>query len=217
MKNFPILTGRSFGKWRVIELAPHRNGRRHWLCQCECGSAPRAVSDPNLTRGMSTSCGCSKRRHGHTLMGIPSPTMKCYQSMLARCTQPSSPAFQHYKDRGITLCERWLNGEGDKGGFECFLLDIGERPSNSHTIERRDNDQGYEPNNCLWATRREQARNRSTTRFHEYQDGRYTIRELTEKTGIPYETLRHRISRVGVSVEQAISLGTKRPKRLTRS
>ncbi|MBZ9873078.1 hypothetical protein LB542_19715 [Mesorhizobium sp. BR1-1-9] len=149
-------------------------------------------------------------------MGIPSPTMRCYQSMLARCTQPSNPAFAHYQQRGITLCQRWLNGEGALNGFECFLADMGTRPSKLFTIERTDNDKGYEPSNCRWATRREQARNRSSTTLH-FHDGReMTLREWGEAYGIPYEVLRHRVSRAGIPISAAIKLGRSKPHRLPR-
>jgi len=139
--------------------------------------------------------------------------MRCYQSMLARCTQSSNPAYEHYKQRGITLCARWLTGEGQLNGFECFLSDMGERPAKL-TIERIDNDKGYEPSNCCWATRREQARNRSTTNLHQYKGRMFTLRELSEKTKIPYDVLRHRVTRCGVPVEAAIKLG---PDKLTKN
>jgi len=210
MKTYPILTGQSFGKWRVIAIAKDKKGRPYWLCQCDCGSPPRDVGHHNLTYGISKSCGCSKRRHGHCLMGKPSPTMSSYQAMLGRCTQPSSPAFEHYKRRGITMCERWLSGNGQLNGFECFFADMGARPSILFSIERVDNDKGYDPSNCRWATHREQARNRTTTNFHEYQGGMVTLRELSEKTNIPYEMLRHRIARRGLPVETAVNMGPKR-------
>jgi hypothetical protein len=149
-------------------------------------------------------------------MGIPSPTMRCYKSMLARCTQPSNPAFAHYQRRGITICDRWLIGEGVLNGFECFLADMGERPSALFTIERIDNDSGYGPSNCQWATRRQQARNRSTTNLHSYLGKDLTLREWAEAYDIPYEVLRHRVSRAGIPIGTAIELGNAKPYRLPR-
>lgn len=134
--------------------------------------------------------------------------------MVARCIHPSNPAYEHYQSRGISLCDRWLNGDGHLNGFECFLADMGARPSKLFTIERNDNTKGYDPSNCSWATRRSQARNRSTTNLHSYQGQMLTLRELSEKTKISYEVLRYRVTRRGLPVETAVSLGPDKPHRL---
>lgn len=108
--------------------------------------------------------------------------------MVARCTQPSNPAFEHYRKRGITLCSSWRS-------FENFLADMGERPSLAHTIERVENDGNYEPGNCRWATRQEQANNRITNVRFEYRGRRLTFAELVRETGIGKELLRSRLLR----------------------
>jgi hypothetical protein len=76
--------------------------------------------------------------------------------MIARCTQPSNPAFAHYQQRGIHVCDEWRS-------FENFLADMGERPGGKreYSIERADNDKGYEPGNCVWATWKEQGANKT--------------------------------------------------------
>jgi hypothetical protein len=80
--------------------------------------------------------------------------------MLNRCTNARAQYFADYGGRGIGVCERW------RESFDNFLADMGRRPTGRHTLDRRDNDKGYSPDNCRWATRAEQARNRRTTQLN---------------------------------------------------
>lgn len=119
--------------------------------------------------------------------------------MIGRCTQPSNSAFDYYRLSGVTVCERWRK-------FENFLADMGERPSPAQTIDRHPNKLGnYEPGNCRWSTRREQANNRVTNVLVEYRGTMMTMAELTRFTGLPKELLRHRITRAGWTVEDAVT------------
>lgn len=125
--------------------------------------------------------------------------------MIARCTQPSNPAFEHYRKRGITVCARWRF-------FDHFLADMGERPSGK-TLERNDNDGNYEPDNCRWATRREQANNRVTNTRFCYHGQLLTLANLSRATGIPKDRLRDRLVRGKGgpwTVEAAVSTPTRR-------
>jgi hypothetical protein len=93
--------------------------------------------------------------------------------MKERCLRPLHKSFARYGGRGIKVCDRWLNGEGGKSGFECFLVDMGLRPSMNHSIDRYpDNDGNYEPGNCRWATTAEQHWNqRGMSRRSEVANG----------------------------------------------
>lgn len=115
--------------------------------------------------------------HGHSLNKKPSGTYRSWMAMKTRCLNPNTPAFQMYGARGITVCERWRS-------FAAFLEDMGERPAGG-TIERRDNNKGYEPGNCCWATMAEQRRNQPRNRVVERSDGlRFrTMIEAAEATG----------------------------------
>lgn len=116
--------------------------------------------------------------------------------MRQRCQNPRDNAFDRYGGRGITVCDRWQS-------FEAFHRDMGEPPSRRHTIERIDNDGNYEPGNCRWATKAEQARNTRRNVRYEVNGRKYLMRELSERFNVPEVTIRVRL-RAGNSIEQAV-------------
>lgn len=123
-------------------------------------------------------------KHGHSLRGRQSKEYRCYRSMLNRCYQSSNQDFALYGGRGIEVCDRW---RGD-GGFEAFLSDMGLRPSLGHSLDRIDNDGPYSPDNCRWATIKQQVRNRRMTVKYR---GRPMV-EWSEIYAINYHTLMDR-------------------------
>jgi hypothetical protein len=109
--------------------------------------------------------------HGHARRGKISPTFRSWNGMVNRCTSPTSDHWAQYGGRGITVCDRWLK-------FENFLADLGERPDGK-TLERRNNSEGYNPDNCGWASRKTQNRNRRSIKLDEAKAA--AIRASTEK------------------------------------
>ena len=196
------LTGRRFGRWKVIRHSHKSKLRKHyWLCACECGEE-RAVVYGNLVNGASKSCGClhleivkesGKTNATHGMYGTP--TYQVWSSMKGRCLNQKDHAYVNYGGRGIKICERWLK-------FENFLADMGERPEGM-SIDRENNDGDYELGNCRWATQKEQCRNTRRNKFVEYKGEKKTISEWAEQIGMSSTTLWKRLDR-GWSVERAL-------------
>jgi hypothetical protein len=143
------LTGKTIGGWFVLRRNDTRAGQNtNWDCRClGCGMVQTHQAS-NL-RPTSKGCrSCATKRHGKSRTRIHN----IWATMIARCTNPTSDEFERYGGRGIAVCERWEI-------FENFLADMGEPPSGM-TLERKNNDLSYSPANCVWASRKAQARNR---------------------------------------------------------
>lgn len=149
------LSGQRFGMLIVLEKLPSRLRKVMWRCQCDCG-AEADVRGSHLISGWNKSCGCNRIKAitTHGLSRMRSTEYVIWQGMKQRCLNPKNAKYGSYGARGITVCERWL-------AFENFLADMGSRPAGL-TLERVNNDKGYGPDNCKWATLSEQARNRRT-------------------------------------------------------
>lgn len=156
------ITGERFGMLTAIcSEYSDKHGGRMWLCYCDCGNE-KDVSINSLRRGKTTSCGCKKIKHGHASNTEhegcsnrykSSPTYNTWRRMIDRCTNPNHRNYKRYGGRGINVCSEWRND------FSAFLNDVGERPQGK-TLDRINNDMGYEPSNCKWSTPKEQAQNR---------------------------------------------------------
>lgn len=166
MPPFKSLLGQRFRKLLVHSHAGVLDGLHYWICKCDCGRWTLA-DGKHLGHGKG-SCGCLKseanrRPRKHGLANKPEYT--CYYSMLSRCHSSDAKAFPDYGARGIKVCARWRYGNTEKSGFQCFIEDMGLRPSMEHSIGRIDVDGNYIKENCRWETRGEQARNTRRNAF----------------------------------------------------
>ena len=199
------LTGQRFGRLVVMEYVARVNHSSKWKCLCDCGNWS-VVSLSGLRSG-TFSCGCYRvERAGlltlkHGARGGDNrnkmATYKTWDSMKQRCHNPKSKGWQWYGGKGITVCDRWL------ADYNNFLTDMGERPPRA-SIERKNNELGYSPDNCVWATSKEQARNRSNNRLVLFNGQMMPLVQACELAGMPYKTAKSRLQK-GWSEHDAIS------------
>lgn len=204
MPAFNDITGKVFGRITVIG-GPIKtlDGRTRIkvMCRCKCGTE-WLVRRSHLLENRTKSCGCFNiefisslnRTHGMSKTLI----YGAYRSMISRCTNKNDIGFKRYGGRGITVCKRWMNS------FDNFLFDMGKRPKGM-TLDRKDNNGAYSPENCQWVTPRKQANNTRRNIFLEFNGERMTLSEWSTKTGILGTTIRRRIN-TGWSIRDALMI-----------
>ena len=201
MSSFEDLTGMKFGMLTII--GPYERSKcsaRRYMAKCDCG---RVVPVYAGHVKHQQSCGCIRGKHHSTRHYKHYMTGKrlynIWSSMKARCMNPNSDAYDNYGGRGITVCESWLDFEQ----FKNWAMSSGY--NDTLTIERIDVNKGYCPENCTWATRIDQARNRRSSRYLTYNNETHTLAEWADILNIKYHTLCSRINNYGWSIEKAFT------------
>ena len=182
------ITGKRFGMLLVIKKTSKKGETRSkWLCKCDCGTEKEVIR-ASLVNGSTSSCGCSRRKYN-----LPDEfdrkTYRLWHTMIRRCHDNKTNGYRIYSSKGIKVCGRW-QGEN---GFINFLKDMGDRPSDSHSIDRIDNSKGYFKENCRWATSIEQANNRDTNILISLYGEKQTIAEWARLFKMPYYKFHRRI------------------------
>lgn len=203
------LSKKKYGRLLVINDGPsvcsitnkgRKIYRRKVECLCDCGKTV-FIDAQHLWRGNTTSCGCwnsnvtiiRSTKHG----GCGSPEYAAWRGMKDRCSNPKNIGFHCYGGRGIKVSDSWNDS------FDAFYNDMGARPSKNHSLERKDNEKGYSKENCIWATQKEQQRNKRTTYRVLYNGKNVPLLDIAEATKLSYRFLYDRL-RAGWTIYEAI-------------
>lgn len=192
------IIGKRFNRWTVKAYS----GKSYWLCVCDCGTEKQIFSG-NLVNGKTMSCGCwrdEKNSRDNKTHGLTKTVeYRIWAGVKRRCFNMNDASYPAYGGSGVMMCRRWSES------FEAFLTDMGNRPSPQHTIDRIDNTKGYEPGNCRWATRLEQAQNKTNNRIITLNGISNVSAEWARVTGIHRATIEFRLDH-GWSVEDALTV-----------
>ena len=194
--------------------ANYKFKKRRALFSCDCGNSHIAIIS-SVKNGSIQSCGCvlNESRHKGKHGMSNSPEYSCWKSIRRRCDKPDSEYYKDYGERGITVCSRWYE-------FESFYADMGNKPAphateGIYSIERIDNNKGYSPSNCKWATNFEQQRNkRSNVNLTAFGVTK-CLNDWAKDSGLHKDTIRWRI-RHGWSIASSVSTPSRQQKRGVR-
>lgn len=207
MRKLIDLTGQRFGKLTVITRAENHimpSGKCciMWLCKCDCGNV-KSINGSSLRNGVTRSCGCLSKefaeklnkKHGKSRSKLYS----VWGHMKQRCYNPNNPAYRIYGAENKIICEDWQTFEG----FEKWAIEHGYKENLQ--IERIDNTKGYFPENCKWATRKEQSNNRRTSRMITYRGRTQTLQMWVDELHLNYAMVYNRIFVLNWSVDKAFA------------
>lgn len=202
MVKFIDLTGRVFGRLTVIKRVPNKKaGTTLWECRCICGNKT-VTSTSSLKSGLCRSCGCL-HREAASQQGKKSAThnktntrlYRVWGNMKTRCYNKKNKNYERWGSRGIYVCDAWLH---DFQAFYDWAVSSGY--GDGKTLDRVDNNGPYSPENCRWATPKEQARNTRKNKYIIYNGEMHLLVEWSEILGIPAPTLCYRLKHFPVEV-----------------
>lgn len=212
------LTGRKFYKLKVKDraddyISPQGLHFPQWVCECECGNVIVARGD-SLKNGHTKSCGCMRIEsitnriiHGKRRKGSYDRLYRVWANMLQRCTNEKRPDYRFYGGRGITVCDEWH----DYVSFQTWAISNGYEKHLS--IDRKNTNDGYNPNNCRWVSMKVQQNNKRNNHLLIHNGETLNISGWADVTGIPYSTIRSRINLLGWTTEEALTTPVRKTNR----
>ena len=201
-----VHSGERYGRLLIAGFSHQdRRGARHYHVKCDCGTG-KIVRGSDLRSSSTVSCGCL-RREKHTIHNQSKTAIfRAWWGMKERCENAKHDSYKNYGGRGIAVCLRWQD-------FSNFHADMGDRPR-GFSLDRIDNDGPYSPENCRWASPRQQCNNKRDNHYLEFRGRRMSFSEWERDLGLPRDILKQRINKCGWSVERALTAPVK--KRLLR-
>ena len=202
---YKLKGGQRFGRLTVIERFGTNNHKEAtWLCLCDCGKTT-VVSASYLVHGHTKSCGClvsertveANRTHGETGTKL----YRAYTNMMTRCYNPNYKYFHAYGGRGISVCDEW-RGNGGYERFSTWAKQNGYDPM--LTLDRADVNGNYTPQNCRWATMKQQQNNRTNNATYEYNGEVKTMAEWAETLGVSYGRLQAMLWKKKLPMSEAV-------------
>lgn len=200
-----IFPGKRFGRLTAIRRLGWDSTRKatYWFCICDCGHT-KEIAQQSLVSKATKSCGCLGKemtrqrstKHGMAARGPRSSEYHTWQNIKKRTSDPNNPKYRIYGARGIRICVRWRNS------FENFFADMGPKPGKGYSIERKDNNGPYSPENCIWATAKVQSFNKRSNRWITFQGKTLTLTQWADMIGLSHSCLHRRLQRF--SLEEAL-------------
>lgn len=200
-KNFKDLTGKKFGSWTVLERVSKIGERTKYLCKCDCGSENFVIGS-SLTNGQSAKCrkcGYKYANYG-THNKYKTRLYTIWVNIKSRCNRETATGFQYYGGKGIKICEEWSTNF-----INFYNWSMNNGYSDDLTIDRIDVNGNYEPSNCRWVSKKEQANNKTTNHYITYNGETKTISQWSSITGISQNVILQRLERYKWSVERALT------------
>lgn len=209
---FMLCGGIRHGRLTVVGEAPDKYaGTNHEvrmaLCKCDCGKIVEKIAI-RIKKGMEPSCGCSQSsimsivntKHGQSeRKDFKSPEYRAWTSMNARCYRKTIKCFKDYGGRGIIVCDEW------RYSYENFINFMGKRPTSKHSLDRIDWNGNYEPSNCKWSTKKEQAQNKRGVDWIRFEWGGMPVIEISRQYGVSEPWVRRKVREGKMTGEQIIA------------
>lgn len=210
MGKFVDLTGQRFGRLTVLSRTLNKGKYTRWLCRCDCGNEKEVLSYC-LKRGETTSCGCYHKEQAatqHTKHGGRYDALYgVWIAMRDRCYNPRNKDYPDYGSRGICVCAEWLDKDTGYKSFREWAT--GHGYAKSLSIERINVNGNYEPENCRWATQKEQCNNKRNNHLISFGGKTQTMTQWADELGMNSRVLENRINRYHWDIEKALTTPTK--------